>query len=73
MGEATESDGGTERYPPYVETDEQRRRWDLAQGLARLLFDAARSRFGREAVETAPYRAVADGLEVAHTRTSMIY
>jgi hypothetical protein len=27
------------QYPPYVRTDEQRRRWELAAGIARLLFD----------------------------------
>lgn len=26
------------RYPPYVRTPEQRRRWDLSEGIARQLF-----------------------------------
>ena len=34
--------GGDERqYPPYVVTEDQCKRWDLAEGIARLIFDDA--------------------------------
>ena len=28
-------------YPPYVITEAERKRWDLAEGIARLIFDDA--------------------------------
>lgn len=35
------SPADAEHYPPYVATEEERRRWNLALGVARLLFDTA--------------------------------
>ena len=32
------SGADSKRYPPYVITTEQRRRWDLAEGIARGIF-----------------------------------
>lgn len=29
------------RYPPYVVTEDQRKRWDLAEGIARQIFGDA--------------------------------
>lgn len=29
------------RYPPYISTEDERKRWDLAEGIARLIFDDA--------------------------------
>lgn len=39
-GEGNESDTGATSYPPYVKTDEERRRFDLARERAAELFDA---------------------------------